>query len=169
LVVSSISVSTISITCEPQSHDLSASLFVLFPVREDGSKKGILLLSWRSAFPINDRAPGWEAFIRLHRLKQCNLMCLYKKKERDRVSARCTRVARVPSQPARSIGFFRANFQTGFYLDPDQSRARAGRVPRLPAGSVQISKLCMKWPQGPLRSSSFKILPLLLNAKNIKI
>jgi len=48
-------------------------------------------------FRLMTEPPGWEAFIRFHRLKQCSLMCLYIKKKRDRVSARCTRVARVPS------------------------------------------------------------------------
>jgi hypothetical protein len=56
-------------------------------------------------------------------------MCLYekkkeKKRERDRVSAGFTRVAWVPGRPAWSTGFFRANFQAGFYLDPDRSQAR---------------------------------------------
>jgi len=70
-------------------------------------------------------------------------MCLYKKKkkERDRVSAGFTRVARVPGLPGGSTGFFRANFQAGFYLDPDRSQARVCRVPGRPAGPVRISKL----------------------------
>jgi len=76
-------------------------------------------------------------------------MCLYekkkeKKRERDRVSAGFTRVAWVPGRPAWSTGFFRANFQAGFYLDPDRSQARVGRVPGRPAGPVQVSKLWLK-------------------------
>jgi len=65
-------------------------------------------------------------------------MCLYKKKERDQVSAGFTR---VPGQPSGLTRFFQANFQAGFYLDPDRSQAWVGRVPGRPAGPVWVSKL----------------------------
>ena len=60
----------------------------------------------------------WEVFHRLHRF---DVSVKKKKRERDRVSAGFTRVARVSGQPAGSTGFSRANFQAGFYLDPDRS------------------------------------------------
>jgi len=53
-------------------------------------------------------------------------------------------VARVPSWPAGSTEFHRANSPTGFYLDPDRSQARVGRVPGWPAGLVRVLKL---WQQ----------------------
>jgi len=42
---------------------------------------------------------------------------------------------------AGSTRFRRANFQAGFYLDPDWSQPRVGWVPGRPAESVQVSKL----------------------------
>jgi hypothetical protein len=55
-----------------------------------------------------------------------------------------TQVARVPSRPAGSTGFYRANSPTGFYLDPDRSQARVGRVSGRPARLVRVLKL---WQQ----------------------
>jgi len=40
-----------------------------------------------------------------------------------------------------STGFRRVNSPPGFYLDPDRSQARVGRVPGRPAGPVRVSKL----------------------------
>jgi hypothetical protein len=49
-----------------------------------GSKKGILLLSWKSALFQLMIEPPWEAFTHLHRFTQCSLMCLYKKKKKKK-------------------------------------------------------------------------------------
>ena len=46
-------------------------------------------------------------------------------------------------RPAGSAGFRRVNSPPGFYLDPDRSQARVGRVPGRPAGPVRVSKLCL--------------------------
>jgi len=40
-----------------------------------------------------------------------------------------------------STEFHRVNSQAGFYLDPDRSQARVGRVSVRPAGPVRVSKL----------------------------
>jgi len=61
---------------------------------------------------------------------------------KSRVSVGFTRVGRVSDRTARSTGFCRVNSPPGFYLDPDWSQARVGRVPGRPAGPVRISKLC---------------------------
>jgi len=55
-----------------------------------------------------------------------------------------TQVARVPSRPAGSTGFHRANSPTGFFLDPDRSQAQVGRVSGRPARLVRVLKL---WQQ----------------------
>ena len=51
-------------------------------------------------------------------------MCLYKKKRKKRERPGLSRV--YPGRPAGSTGFFRVNFQAGFYLYSDRSQARVG-------------------------------------------
>ena len=60
-----------------------------------------------------------------------------KKKEGSRV---------YPGQPGfGSTGFCQANSPAGFYLDPDRSQARVGRVLDRPVGPVRVSKLWLKY------------------------
>jgi hypothetical protein len=62
------------------------------------------------------------------------------------VSARFTRVDRVPGWPAGSTWWFRrAKSLAGFYLDPDRSQARVGRVSGRLVGPVRVSKLWLKY------------------------
>jgi hypothetical protein len=44
-----------------------------------------------------------------------------------------------------STGFRQANSQAGFYLHPDRSQARVGRVPDRPAEPVRVLKLWFKY------------------------
>jgi hypothetical protein len=67
-----------------------------------------------------------------------------KKKKRERPGLSRVYPDRLGSG---STGFFRANFQAGFYLDPDRSQARVGRVPGRPAGPVRVSKLWIIVPK----------------------
>jgi hypothetical protein len=66
-------------------------------------------------------------------------MCLYKKKrERERPGLSRVYPGRPGSGSTRRVDrVFWANFQAGFYLDPDRSQ-----VPGRPAGPVRVSKLC---------------------------
>jgi hypothetical protein len=67
------------------------------------------------------------------------------KTKRDWVSGGFHRVAWVPGRPAGSTGFYRVNSQAGFYLHPDRSHARVGRIPGGPAGPVRVFKTLGVW------------------------
>jgi hypothetical protein len=71
------------------------------------------------------------------------------------------RVARVPGWPARSTEFRRANSPTGFYLNPDRSQTRVGRVLGRPAGPVRVLKLCYPYTSLMLMNKQWSYRKLL--------
>ena len=78
------------------------------------------------------------------------------KKKIDRVSPGFDRVDRVPGWPAGSTGFRQANSRAGFWLHPDRSQGRVGRVPGRPAGPVRVLK---HWLEGLF--NWFKIVKII--------
>jgi len=63
-------------------------------------------------------------------------MAMYIKKEGGVAQVDRVSLGQLPD------GFLLRPGRAGFYLDPDQSQARVGRVPGRPAGPIRVSKLC---------------------------